>query len=140
MKMRLFAQKLWGWVKKNQLTVIYFAFAVLIEMTAVFTVEGNPFFTRPFIFLGFILAFCGLISLLPNRRAQLVIFTVLLALQGILDLVFAVIFDMTGQYFDFGMLNLRNDAFGTLESIPVNFGTFYAAILFCRYHAHDRVF
>ena len=131
MKMRLFAQKLWGWVKKNQLTVIYFAFAVLIEMTAVFTVEGNPFFTRPFIFLGFILAFCGLISLLPNRRAQLVIFTVLLALQGILDLVFAVIFDMTGQYFDFGMLNLRNDAFGTLESIPVNFGTFYAAILFC---------
>ncbi|MBQ8394029.1 MAG: LTA synthase family protein [Clostridia bacterium] len=131
MKMRLFAQKLWEWVKKNQLTVIYFTFAVLIEMTAVFTVEGNPFFTRPFIFLGFILAICGLVSLIPNNRVRLVIFTVLLVLQGVLDLVFAVIFDMTGQYFDFGMLNLRNDAFGTLESIPVNFGTFYAAVLFC---------
>lgn len=131
MKMRLFAEKLWGWIKKNQLAVIYFTFAVFIEMTAVFTVEGNPFFTRPFIFLGVILAVCGLVSLIPNNRVRLVIFTVFLALQGILDLVFAVIFDMTGQYFDFGMLNLRNDAFGTLESIPVNFGTFYAAVLFC---------
>ena len=124
-------KKILDWLKTNRLAVLYFFFAVFIEMIAVFTVEKNPFFDRPFIALGVLLVFTALVLLIPNERARFIIYAALLAAQGILDLVFAVIYDMTGQYFDFAMLNLRNDAFAILENIPVNFLTFYSALFFC---------
>jgi len=69
--------------------------------------------------------------LVKKNSKRVGICSALLVLQAIVDLVFSVIFDMTDQYFDFGMFNLRNDAFGILESIPVNFVTFYAGLFFC---------
>ena len=121
----------YGWLKKNRLAVLYFVFAVFIESIAVATVEGSPFLARPFISLGVLLALTALVWLIPNDKARFIIYALLLSAQGILDLVFAVIFDMTGQYFDFAMLSLRNDAFAILESVPVNFITFYSAMFFC---------
>ncbi|MBQ9728391.1 MAG: LTA synthase family protein [Clostridia bacterium] len=118
------------WIKKNILTVIYFLCAVLIEMIGVWTVEGSPFMMRPFISLGLLLLICGTVLLIDSERIQLIVYASLLAVQAIVDLVFAVIFDMTEQYFDFGMFKLRNDAFGTLENIPINFITFYTGFFF----------
>lgn len=124
-------KKILGWLKVNRLSVMYFVFAALLEMIAVFTVEKNPFFDRPFIALGVLIALTVAVLFIPNERIRVIVYAVLLAVQGILDLVFAVIYDMTGQYFDFAMLNLRNDAFAILENIPVNFVAFYSALFFC---------
>lgn len=129
--MKVFWNNVWEWIKRNRLTVIYFFFAIAIEMVGVATVEKNPFMSRPFIGLGLLLIVSGLVMLTKNNYARMCIYGGLLAVQAVLALVFAVIYDMTGQYFDFGMLKLRNDAFGILESIPVNFITFYAGLLFC---------
>ncbi len=119
-----------NWVKGNLLVLIYSVFAVLIETTAVFVVEKTPFMERPYLSLGALCFVCGIILLIPNNRAKTVVCTVMLALQAGLDLVFSVIYDMTGQYFDLGMFNLRNDAFAILENIPVNFITFYVGLFF----------
>ncbi len=124
-------EKIKTWVKDNSPVLLYFLFAVLIEMTAVFVVEGTPFLTRPFLSLGLLLVICGIILLIPSNKARVFTCLVMLLVQAILDLVFSVIFDMTDQYFDLGMLSLRNDAFAILESIPVNFVTFYAGFFFC---------
>ncbi len=124
-------EKIKAWIKDNCLIFLYFVFAVLIEMTAVFVVEDKFFLTRPFLSLGLLVFVCGVLFLIKNNTARTVICTVLLGLQAVLDLVFAVIYDMTDQYFDFGMLNLRNDAFAILENIPVDFVTFYVGLLFC---------
>ncbi len=118
------------WVKEQRLSVLYFLFAICIEMVAVFAVEGNPLLTRPFIALGVLLLATALVLYIPNLRVRMFVYTGLLGVQMILDVVFAVIFDMTGQYFDFGMLNLRNDAFGILENLPVNFLAFYSGLFF----------
>ena len=123
-------QKITAWIKENSLVFLYFLFAVLIEMIAVFVVEGTPFLTRPLLSLGLLLILCGIVLLIRNNRARLVVCSALLIFQGVLDLVFAVIYNMTGQYFDLGMLSLRNDAFGILESIPVDFATFYVGLFF----------
>ena len=131
MEKREMTKKIFGWLKENRLAVLYFVFAVLVEMIAVFSVEKNPFMARPFISLGVLVAITLLTLLIPNQRIRFIVYAVLLAVQAVLDLVFSVIYDMTGQYFDFGMLNLRNDAFGILESIPVNFITFYSGLFFC---------
>lgn len=129
--MRKFFSSIWNWIKENSLIVLYFIFAIGIEMVAVFSVEGNPFMTRPFLSLGLLLFICGILFTLKSNRARLIVGAILLILQAVIDLVFSVIFDMTDQYFDFGMLNLKNDAFGILESLPVNFFTFYSGLFFC---------
>ncbi len=123
-------EKIKAWVKANALVLAYFAFAVIIEMTAVFVVEGTPFLTRPFLSLGLLLFVCGVILLVKNNCARTIICSIMLLFQALLDLVFSVIYDMTDQYFDLGMFNLRNDAFAILENIPVNFVTFYVGLFF----------
>ncbi len=119
------------WCKNNFLVLLYFAFAVLMELVAVWVVEGVPFLSRPFLALGALLAVCGALLLISSNKARAIVSFLLLLTQAVLDLVFAVIFDMTDQYFDMGMLSLRNDAFAILESIPVNFVVFYAGFLTC---------
>ena len=47
-------QTIKAWIKENSLVLLYFVFAVLVEMTAVFTVEGSPFLSRPFMSIGFL--------------------------------------------------------------------------------------
>ena len=123
-------QKVKAWIKENSLVLLYFLFAVLIEMTAVFVVEGSPFLSRPFLSLGLLIFLCGIVLLIKNNLARLIVCAVLLIGQGVLDIVFAVIYNMTDQYFDLGMLNLRNDAFGILENIPLDFVTFYTGLFF----------
>ena len=59
--MRKFASKVWDWIKENSLIVLYFIFAIGIEMVAVFAVEGDPFMTRPFLSLGLLLFICGIL-------------------------------------------------------------------------------
>ena len=123
-------QKVKTWIKENSLVVLYFVFAVLIEMVAVCVVAGTPFLTRPFLSLGLLIFLCGIALLIKNNLARVIVCAIFLVGQGVLDLAFAIIYNMTDQYFDLGMLNLRNDAFGILENIPLDFVTFYAGLFF----------
>ncbi len=125
-----FLQKCKGWIGTNILVLLYFVFAVVMELTAVFVVEGSPFLSRPFMSLGVLLFVCGIILLVKNNYARTVICALMLLAQALLDMVFDVIFTMTDQYFDLGMLTLRNDAFAILENIPVNFIIFYVGLIF----------
>ena len=118
------------WVKTNRLSVLYFLFAIAIEMVLVFTVEGNPFMTRPFVSLGLLFMATALVLYIPNLCVRAYTYTGLLVLQMVLDLVFCVVYDMTDQYFDLGMLKLRNDAFGIIESLPVDFLAFFGGLFF----------
>ncbi len=125
-----FVQKIKAWAWNNLLVILYFISAVLLEVTAVFAVEGTPFLTRPFLSLGVLSFVCGIILLVKNNYARTIICVLMLLLQMFLDLAFDVVFTLTDQYFDFGMFNLRNDAFAILENIPVSFVIFYVGLIF----------
>ncbi len=148
--MQKIVEKCKAWAGKNILVLLYFLFAVLMELTAVFVVEGAPFLSRPFLSLGLLLFICGIILTVKNNYARTIICTLMLLLQALLDMVFDVIFAMTDQYFDLGMLSLRNDAFAILENIPVNFIIFYVGVIlslilsvfgfryaYCERHVHE---
>lgn len=124
-------KKIKKWIIKNNIVVIYFVYAILIEMIGVFAVEKNPFMTKPFISLGFLITITAIALIIKSNLKRFIFCSIFLVLQAVLDMSFVVIYDMTGQYFDYGMLNLRNDAFGILESIPMNFIAFYSAMFFC---------
>lgn len=126
-----FLSKVVKWMKKNRMFLIYALFAILIEIASVWTVEGDPFMSRPFLALGALIAVGSLILFIPNDRVRMIVYGSLLGLQGIVDIGFIIVYDLTGQYFDYGMLNLRNDAASMIESLPVNFFTFYVSFFLC---------
>lgn len=131
MKMKTFIEKVAAWLKANQLALIYFVFAIAIEMVAVFSVEKNAFMSRPFLLLGLLIFITGGLLLIPDDRIRLPVGALFLVAQVVIDLIFAALFDMTGQYFEFSLLNLRNDAVAALEKIPVNFLVFYVGLFCC---------
>lgn len=124
-------KKVKEWLWENRIVTTYFVFSILIELLGVFSVEGNPLISNPLIGVGLLFLVCGIVLNMKSNVKRFVVCSILLAIQAVADLAFAVLYDMTGQYFDYGMLNLRNDAFGILESIPMNFITFYSALFFC---------
>lgn len=131
MKHKTFWKNILIWIKDYQLPFIYFLLATAIEMTAVFTVEGNAFMTRPMLMFGLLLFFVGVMLAVPKDGIRVAIGGTLLVVQIFVDLVFAALYDMTGQYFEFSLLNLRNDAVAALEKIPVNFLVFYMGLFCC---------
>lgn len=119
------------WCRENIVVLIYLLFAICVELITVGVVEKIPFITQPFIELGILITIAAIGLLIKKNVIRVIFLSISLTLQAVLDLIFVVIYDMTGQYFDYGMLNLRNDAFGILESIPMNFIVFYTTVLFC---------
>ncbi|MBQ8343374.1 MAG: LTA synthase family protein [Clostridia bacterium] len=130
-KQNKFFAALWKWSKDNRFFLLFLLFTAIMEMSTVFFLDGNPFMTRPFLSWGLLAFLGGLILLIPSRRVQVIIFSILLIVQFAFQIVFSVIFDLTEQYFEYEMLNLKNDAFGTLENIPIRFGLFFVGITLC---------
>lgn len=129
--MKKYKYQIYQWGKRNIIILMYVLAAILIEMVSVLAVENNPLITRPFMSFGILCFIACMIALVRKNKLRFGICIVLLIIQTILDLGFVIVFDMTGQYFDYGMLSLRNDAMGILESIPMNFIAFYASLLVC---------
>ncbi len=130
-KMNKFFAALWKWSKDNRFFLMFLLFTAIMEMTTVWLLDGNPFMSRPFLSWGLIAFIGGLVLLIPSRRVQVIVFSVFLIAHFALQIVFTVIFDLTEQYFEYEMLNLKNDAFGTLENIPIRFILFFVGITLC---------
>lgn len=130
-KQNKFFAALGKWSKDNRFFLIFLLFSAIMEMTTVFLLDGNPFMSRPFLSWGLLAFIGGLVLLIPSRRVQVIVFSVLLVVQFAFQLIFSVIFDLTEQYFEYEMLNLKNDAFGTLENIPIRFALFFVGIILC---------
>ena len=113
-KQNKFFAAIWHWAKENRYFLLFLLCSALMEMATIFFLEGNPFMTRPFLSWGLMAFLSGLVLLIPSRRVQVTVFSVLLVVQFAFQLVFLVIFDLTEQYFEYEMQILKNDAFGTL--------------------------
>ena len=118
-------------LKKHLTVILFFVFSILIEMISVCSIEKSPFISHPWIWLGLLITISGCMIMMRSELARLITGLFFMILQSLICMIMAVLYDMAGQYFDFGMLNLRNDAFGILENIPMDFITFYTAFFFC---------
>ncbi len=114
-------------ISLDRIPICFLIVSLVVEIMAVFTVEGSPIIRRPWIDLGVFFLCVGILFLIRSNRVRFILGLVFLVLEAVLDLSMTIVFDMTEQYFDFGMLKLRNDAFGILEAIPMNFTMFYVS-------------
>ena len=131
MEMQYVKNKIMAVLKKNLLLILYPLLAMVIEMTAVFVVEKTIWCSNALLALGLLMTCVGILWVLNNDRLRLYVGLGMLIVQAVVDIFFAVLFDMTGQYFMWEMLSLRNDAVAILEEIPLNFFVFYVSVLCC---------
>jgi len=115
-------------LKDNAIIPLYAVLSVLVELFSVFSIDGTFYIKNPIITLSLLVISMSILFLIKNTKKRYALSIILLSVKALLVLVFIVVFDMTGTYFDFGMLKLRNDAFGILESIPMRFLPFYFAV------------
>ncbi|MCR5350249.1 MAG: sulfatase-like hydrolase/transferase [Acholeplasmatales bacterium] len=124
MKKKLFL----NWISENRIVLMYVFISIVIELMSVFYVDKSIIITKPWIGLGFLVAMAGLIGLVKNNLARYIIGIVSLFAQFLICIIFSLVYDMNGQYFTYELLQLRNDAFGILETLPVNFFLFFIPV------------
>ena len=103
------------------IVIAYFILAVLIEITAACITDGKFYIKDPRYMFTVLAALCCVLLCIRNQKARLIVSNVLLFAQGIINIIFMLLYEMAGQWFDWSMLSLRNDAMGILENVPVNF-------------------
>ena len=123
-------KKIIGFVKDNYIPFLFALIAVLIELIAVYVTSGKLYIRSPWMYFTVL----GLLTVLQfffrSDRTRHIWSSVVLAVLFVADLLFIVIYEMTGTIFDFSMLKLRGDAMAILESVPINFlYTFVCGIL-----------
>lgn len=112
-------------IVNNLLIIVYFFLTIIFELLGVLVTAHKFYIRSPFIFINVVLLICAILFFIRSNTARYIVIIVVLGLQGVMNLGFIVLYEMTGQIFDYTMLELRQDAWGMLESIPINF-TYFA--------------
>ena len=105
----------------NFIIWMYLAVALIIELTGVCITSGRFFIRMPYMFLSLLAIGSLVLVSIRNQTGRYWCAFVLLFVQFAFDLIFILIFQMTGSTFDFSMLKLRSDAMAAIESVPINF-------------------
>ncbi len=104
------------------LTIILYAiFALLIEKVAACITDGKFYIRDPRYMISVIAALVAVLLCIKNQKARVILSAIFIAVHGLINIIFMLLYDMAGQWFDWSMLLLRNDAMGILENVPVNF-------------------
>ena len=115
-------EKLLKFFKINYIPFLFAAVAILLELTAVLVTSGKFYIIRPWMYLTILGFLTAVQFFIPNNTARHVFSSFALAAFFIVDLIFIVIFDMTGKgnVFDYYMMNLGGEAKYKIEKIQKN--------------------
>ena len=114
-----------NWLSENRIAIMFVTIAIIVELMSVFYVDKSIVITKPWVGLGLLILFTGIIGVIKNNLARWIIGMIGLVTQFLICISFSLVYDMNGQYFTFELLQLRDDAFGILETLPVSFVLFY---------------
>lgn len=114
-------EKIIRFLKANFIIWAFIGISLLIELTGVCVTSGKFLIRRPLMLISMIALFSCVLFAIKNQKGRYWCAFVLLLTFFIVDLVFIVVYDMTGSTFDYSMLKLRADAMAIVESVPINF-------------------
>lgn len=103
------------------IVIAYGIVTILMEVTAACITDGAFYIKDPRYMLTVVGIICCVLCFIKNQKARLITASVLIGAHMVICIIFMLIYDMAGQWFDWSMLLLRGDAMGILENVPVNF-------------------
>lgn len=112
-------QKIINYLKNNLILISTIIITIFLELFAITYTSCFPFLTNPF-YPILILSLVLLIgSLVKRKRIRVIIYSIFLIIQMIINTGFIFLFDSNGTVFEWAMFNQRNDAYGTLETFEI---------------------
>lgn len=112
---------------KYSIIFIFMMVSLLLEFSGVWIVEGTFYIHDIRYFLTLVVLFSAILFLIKSDTVRFYTAGIILLILGIVNISFILMYDMTGQYFDFAMFNLSGDAIGIIEFLPLNWGYFVIA-------------
>jgi len=108
--------------KYNAVVFVYLFFMLFCELVSISFIGCIPFLTSPLYSLTLLLLVVSILFLVRNTITKAVLSCVLFAVQIVMNVGFVYLYDSNGTFFEWAMLNQRNDAFGTIESLSLRWG------------------
>ncbi len=113
-------EKILKFLDRNWIIIYNAITLILIELMAVLVTSGKFYISSPQIILSLILLISVCLYIIKSQFVRYITSITIMSCFAIVDIIFIVIYEMTGQVFEFQMFSLRNDAFAIIESIPIN--------------------
>ncbi len=107
--------------KKYSVLLVFVILSFLIECTGALITDGSFMIYDVRYFLTINIIIISILFLIKSDIARFFTAFGVLLFLGLFNMVFLVMYELTGQYFTYAMFNLRNDAVGIMESIPLDF-------------------
>lgn len=101
--------------------IIFTILFLLIELSGTFLITGSFKIIDVRYILSILLFLNTILFVIKSDTIRFTTSVTFLLVQGLFNFIFIILFDLTGQQFDFSMFNLRNDAMGIIENIPLDF-------------------
>ena len=114
---------------ENLTIILYFISAIILELVGAKMTDGHFFIKDPRYLFSVIGLFVCILIFIKNQYARVIVMSSFLLIQGVLNVGFVLLFEMSGQWFDFSMFSLRHDAMGILENVPINFWLFFGVLV-----------
>lgn len=106
--------------KDNAIVWVWAVLAIFIELFSITFANCSPYLTAPLYSLALLVA-CGLIlTLIKNQIAKGVVASIFMIGQIAMCIGFIYMYESNGTFFDYSMINMRNDAWGTIEDLTFN--------------------
>jgi len=115
-------KKVMDFFSKNIVLVVFIALSILFEILGICCIGGNPYMTKPLYYLLLLCVICSSLYLVKNNIVRVVVTSVILGLQIVANVGFIYLYDSNGTFFEWAMMNQRNDAFGTIEELSLRWG------------------
>lgn len=114
-------------LKDNIIVWIWAVLAIFTELFSICFANCSPYLTNP-LYSILLLVVCMLVLILiKNDIAKSIVATVFFVAQIAMCVGFIYMYESNGTFFDFSMINMRDDARGTIEDLTFN--TLQTAIL-----------
>jgi len=105
--------------KFNMLVFIYSICAILMELISICFTDCKPYLTKPVYPLVLFSLILLILFLFKSVKTKVTICSILLFAQVVLNVGLVYLYDSNGTYFEWAMINQRNDAFGTIEDLSL---------------------
>lgn len=114
--------KIKRFIKNNLETFSYIIFAVFFELVSICFISCSPLLTRPLYPCIIFGIFISILVLQKTNLWKTILSSLFLIIQIIANIGFIYLFDSNGTFFEWSMINLRDDAFATIEDLSLRWG------------------
>ena len=121
--------KIVNFIKKNIMLILFICLSISFEVIGVCFIGGGPYLLKPLYYLMILGLISSMLFLVKNNIIKLILSALFLLIQVASNVGFVYLYDSNGTFFEWAMINQRNDAFGTIEELSLRWDLLFVLLL-----------